>query len=229
MTDVHTCRLCVQIIHSHFGTLTAAVASTLVTRGRLSLGQLIRFSSLKPSTVRASVLVLVQHNLLWHTQTEDGAVVELIVEECLLRLRFGRFVWLTDQLFGKAATEIVQVILDNGKLRPPDIMTLLAFQDPKNMAVYHQALYKLVSGAYLKPTTITSHVSPRDKQIKYEADEKAKISGLPTAKALRDAKEVAKARLKREDEESEKIGLKRKAKDQLSNRSSKKKSTGGRG
>jgi len=61
--------------------------------------------------------------------------------------------------------------------------------------------------AYLKPSTVLSHVSPRDKRIKYESEEKAKISGFPTAKELRQAKEIAEARLKQEEEEAEKVGL----------------------
>jgi DNA-directed RNA polymerase III subunit RPC3 len=73
--------------------------------------------------------------------------------------------------------------------------------------VYSQALYKLVTSAYLKPSTVLSHVSPRDKRIKYEAEEKAKISGFPTAKELREARDTAQARLKREEEEAEKVGL----------------------
>lgn len=52
-----------------------------------------------------------------------------------------------------------------------------------------------------------SHISPRDKRIRYEEEEKAKISGFPTAKQLREAKETAEARLKREEEEAEAVGL----------------------
>jgi DNA-directed RNA polymerase III subunit RPC3 len=73
--------------------------------------------------------------------------------------------------------------------------------------VYLQALHKLVTSTYLKPSTVLSHVSPRDNRIKYESEERAKISGFPTAKELRHAKEMAQARLKREEEEAEKIGL----------------------
>jgi DNA-directed RNA polymerase III subunit RPC3 len=74
-------------------------------------------------------------------------------------------------------------------------------------AVYVQALHKLVTSFYLKPSTALSHVSPRDKRITYEAEEKAKIPGFPTAKELRLAREVAAGRLKREEEEAEKVGL----------------------
>lgn len=70
-----------------------------------------------------------------------------------------------------------------------------------------RAIHELVSAFYLKPSTILSHLSPRDKRIKYEAEEKAKISGFPTAKELREAKEVADARLRREEEQAERVGL----------------------
>jgi DNA-directed RNA polymerase III subunit RPC3 len=43
--------------------------------------------------------------------------------------------------------------------------------------------------------------------MQYEAEEKRKVTGFPTAKELRQAKEVAEARLKREEEEEEQIGL----------------------
>ncbi|KAG5651276.1 hypothetical protein H0H81_009219, partial [Sphagnurus paluster] len=91
------------------------------------------------------------------------------------------------------------------------------------LAVYKQAIYKLVSKSYLKPSTVLSHISPRDKRIQYEAEEKAKIVGFPTAREIRDAKEVAAARLKREEEEAEQVGLKRKSKAPVAYRTSKKK------
>ncbi|KAG2133911.1 RNA polymerase III subunit RPC82-domain-containing protein [Suillus cothurnatus] len=224
MADAETSRLCVQIVRSHFGPLTANVASTLLTRGRLSLAQLIRYTMMKPRTVRAAILVLVQHNILWHSNTEEeGEMLEFNTLECLMRLRFGRFVWQAEQLFGPSGAEIVQLILDHGKLQPPDIISRLSIHNPKSSSLYSQMLYKLISGAYLKPSTLLSHHSPRDKRIKYEAEEKAKISGFPTAKELREAQETAEARLKREEEEAESVGLKRKPKDLISHRSSKKK------
>lgn len=74
-------------------------------------------------------------------------------------------------------------------------------------ALYSQALHKLVETSYLKPSTVLSHVSPRDKRIRYETEEKAKITGFPTAKELRQAKEMADVRMRQEEEEAEKIGM----------------------
>ncbi|CAL1704246.1 unnamed protein product [Somion occarium] len=206
MTDINTASLCERIIRTDFGPLTGTVASVLLTRGRLPLSQIIRFSKLRPRSVRGAIIVLVQHNLLWHAETDiDGEVVEVNVEECLMRMRYGKYVWFAEQHFGKAAAEVVQLILDNGP------------------TLYSQALHKLVETHYLKPSTILSHISPRDKRIRYETEEKARISGFPTAKQVREAKEIAEVRLKREEEEAEKVGMKRKAKDQLAGKSSKRK------
>ena len=124
------------------------MASALLTHGRLGLPQILRLTKLKPRIVRASILVLVQHNLLWHAQSDDeGQVFEINVEECLMRLRYGRYVWLAGQLYGEAVrrcpirayastytsfqgADIVQLVLDHGKLRPPVMVSRLSIYDP---------------------------------------------------------------------------------------------------
>jgi hypothetical protein len=75
------------------------------------------------------------------------------------------------------------------------------------VTVYRGVMHKLVSESYLKPSTILSHVSPTDKQIKYEGEEKQKLSGFPTAKELKQAKQVAEIRLRKEEGEEGKVGL----------------------
>lgn len=208
MADAHTARLCTQIVHDYFGPLTAKVVDTLLVRGRLSLPQIVRYTQLKPRTIRACVLALTQHNILWHAETtEDGEVLEVNIEECLARLRFGTYVHTTNQLFGNEEAEIVQLVLDHGKLLPPDIIARASAFDSNRSSSYSKALLSLVSKRYLKASVILAHQSPRDKLIKYEAEEKAKISGFPTSKELREAREVAEARLRREEDEAEKVGL----------------------
>lgn len=98
-------------VTSHFCCLTTLriesqqVVSVLLTRGRLSLPQILRYTQLKPRIARASILALVQHNLLWHAQSDEGTeVFEFNVDECLMRLRFGKIVHMAQQLFGKAVS-----------------------------------------------------------------------------------------------------------------------------
>ena len=70
-------------------------------------------------------------------------------------------------------------------------------------------LYKLVSEGYILPSTVLSHTSPREKLIQYEAEEVGKKTGFLTAKELRQAKEAAWARVRREEQEeaTEKNGI----------------------
>lgn len=123
--------------------------SALLTRGRLTLSQLIRYTGVRPRPVRASLLILIQHNLVYHDLSEgEGEVFEVNIEQCLIRLRFGKFVWHAGNIFGEAvsspsdsyrpkasekfqAAEIVQLILDHGKLQVPDIITQLSAGEPK--------------------------------------------------------------------------------------------------
>lgn len=74
-------------------------------------------------------------------------------------------------------------------------------------ALLTQTLHKLVDEAYLKPSTLLSHFSPREKLIRYEGEEKRKIPGFPTAREVREARETAQARLTREEEEAEQVGM----------------------
>lgn len=73
--------------------------------------------------------------------------------------------------------------------------------------MYTQALHILVSTSYLVPSTVLFHVSPRDKFLQYEKEEKSQIKNFPTAKELREAKERAEARLRREQNEALKAGM----------------------
>lgn len=65
----------------------------------------------------------------------------------------------------------------------------------------------MVSLYYLKPSTILSQVSPQDTIIKYTKEERAKLSGLPTARELRQTREIAEARFRLEVEEAEQLGM----------------------
>lgn len=69
-------------------------------------------------------------------------------------------------------------------------------------------MHKLLSSAHLKPSTVLSHICPRDKLINYEADElKKKKTAILSAKDIREAKDLAATRLRTEEQEAEKIGL----------------------
>lgn len=227
MTDPEAAKLCTQIVRSHFGPLTSTVASALLTRGRLNLTQIVQFTSLKPRTVRAAVIVLFQQNLLWRSSAdEEKEVLEFNADECLTRLRFGKYVWWAETRCGTLGGGIVQLVLDNGKLKPQDIYRFLRESTPDLLlSECKEALFKLVSEGYLRPSTASSHTSPREKLIQYELEEVGKKPGFLTAKELKQAKEAARARVRREEQEEtlEKTGIKRCGPKEAGRKSGKKK------
>lgn len=74
-------------------------------------------------------------------------------------------------------------------------------------STYNKTVQKLIAATYLVPSTVLSHASPHDKLMQYEAEEKRKVDNIPTAKDLREAKERAEARLKREQEAAMKVSV----------------------
>lgn len=204
---------------------------------------LVRFTSLKPRTIRAIILALVQHNLLWHVELEgEGEVLEFNEEECLMRLRFGRFITLAGQILGEAvrADTFTGMLcsLNSSRYRPPVSFRLFCSMGsygnrkccnisrssmPKvwsqfqatsatltlgaESSVYTQAIHALVSGAYLKPSTVLSHISKTDRLLRLEGNLRKNHKGIPTAKSIVEWKIEAEARVKRENEEAETIGM----------------------
>jgi DNA-directed RNA polymerase III subunit RPC3 len=73
--------------------------------------------------------------------------------------------------------------------------------------LYTQTLHKLVAQHYLSAALPASHQSPRDKLLAYDAEERAKLAGLATAKQLAEARMSAEERLRRDDRAAEKVGL----------------------
>ncbi|KAH7107752.1 RNA polymerase III subunit RPC82-domain-containing protein [Auriculariales sp. MPI-PUGE-AT-0066] len=223
MADKENGKLCIEIIYEHFGPLTARIATALLQKGRMSMAMLAREIKMKPQTLRASVLVLIQHNILWHAAQDGAEILEINTEECLSRLLFGNFCYLAKQSMGQQAADIVQTVLDHGKLRVQDILSRMHVNKSKDVAQHTSVIHRLISSSHLKPSTVLSHICPRDKLINYEEEEKKKKNNaIASAKDIKEAKELAIQRLKQEELDAEKIGMKRKATDALNGRPTKK-------
>ncbi|KAG8936233.1 RNA polymerase III subunit C82 [Tulasnella sp. 418] len=231
MADIQTTRLCYHIIHSHFGPITAQVAGALLTRGRLPISQILRFTSLPPSKVRLSLLTLVQHNLVWHSENDvEGEVFEVNWEEGIARLRLGRYITFAKEVFGEEAEEIVSCILDHGKLRQKETLDYVCGPDPKKRKLYASTFHKLVESKHLKTSTALSHTSPRDRLIRYEEEGKQERRASTKGSILmpKDVMEVriaAGIRMQREEEEAEATGMRKVTKEVRDGKTGKRKGT----
>ncbi|SJX63271.1 related to RPC82-RNA polymerase III subunit C82 [Sporisorium reilianum f. sp. reilianum] len=70
-------------------------------------------------------------------------------------------------------------------------------QSPSQSEVARQ-LTLLLYRTYLRPSSVHQHVSPRDKEIKYEAKKRRELRGIPTPKDLQKIKEEVRAQIAEE-------------------------------
>ena len=151
------------VVHGADSLEPQKVASTLLIRGRLPLPHLVRLSGVSPREARVVLLILIQHNIVWHSESDiDGQVYEINWEEPVARLRFGRYIMIAQENLGDPvsrtiterptgrtdrtfkAAEIVSLILEHGKLRQEHVVELLAFGDVPRMLLPSFDLMKVL-------------------------------------------------------------------------------------
>lgn len=78
------------------------MAAELLARGRLRLTDISRATHLQPRVIANALLILIQHNIVWHCESEAGMeLYEINWNEILHRLRYGRYLSISRELFGE--------------------------------------------------------------------------------------------------------------------------------
>lgn len=82
------------------------MASTLLNRGRSNAEAIARLAGLPRPTTNASLLILIQHSLVGSTggsrrQEPEEEMYEFDTAECLMRMRWGRILALTEANFAE--------------------------------------------------------------------------------------------------------------------------------
>ncbi|GAA6043271.1 hypothetical protein JCM8097_003026 [Rhodosporidiobolus ruineniae] len=120
------------LVYQQFGSAVGEIASIFLSRGALSFPQLIKLTSLPPSTTHAALLVLSTHLLLVHSETEvNGRITELFelnhhaVER---RVRGGMYAQMADEWdeLGPGLAEVVQAVWSEGMLPKEDLVAVAA-------------------------------------------------------------------------------------------------------
>ncbi|TIC04127.1 hypothetical protein E3Q17_00594 [Wallemia mellicola] len=204
MVTKEASRLCGIILENDFGAVVAKVGQTVLEYGRLPLPLISRYAEIKAKQVRAALLILIQHNCMWHCQTDNDEFFETNADEILARIRFGRYIRYAidsykDKLESRCAGEMITTVLLNGKLRSGDIFERMP-ADIDETTMKKVLVQFLNTAAFTKSTPIM-HVSPRDKTLLYEKEIKDttyKKSDILGPKDIKKIKELAQARLLQE-------------------------------
>eukprot|EP00042_Codosiga_hollandica_P023422 m.92792 g.92792 ORF g.92792 m.92792 type:complete len:206 (+) comp51176_c0_seq4:26-643(+) len=110
----------VQVATAHcsvFGSVVQDVVGTLFRPGRHTLQSLSRALS-KGAMVKESLIVLLQHNLIKATETEDGTVFyDVNVQDLLWRGRIPRYLQVVERKFDQLGAEIIEFLFSHGRAR----------------------------------------------------------------------------------------------------------------
>ncbi|WRT68209.1 uncharacterized protein IL334_005184 [Kwoniella shivajii] len=181
-------RLCEHIVRQAFGDVICRVASTLLNRGRLPSSTISRLSALPKSTTQASLLILIQHDLVQtngasYKDTGEEEQFEFDTLTCLMRLRWGRIMAITHQKYDDIALEIVRMLMIYGKLKIPDIISACAgSSDASRADAVNTTLIALVRAQFIRPTSPEMHILESDLvQRRYQAHRKEMSASKNTA------------------------------------------------
>ena len=189
--------LCEHILAEHFGAAVCKVASVLLARGRLAYETLIRLIPSRTLSQRAvieSLLVLVQHNCLYHVlDDEDGLeYFEINVEEVLLRRRYGYYIALARDTWGKKGADIVARVLQDGKLQLATLLKdlhSLPSSTPTDRRLSVKTIYDLLSAGVLRPVKPHDQAPAADQDLQYERELTRQVRGPLTSKEVKRIKE----------------------------------------
>ncbi|KAI9030420.1 RNA polymerase III subunit RPC82-domain-containing protein [Hyaloraphidium curvatum] len=249
-------RLARQIIREHFGPVTEAVAWTLMTKGRLTLGAVHTLVNAQPGflsksrrlelsgtsipmrSVKEAVFVLMQHNVATYAETVEGNIAgrppvvyySVSIDAILDRLQIPAIVHGARHRFGAEAGAALLAVFANGRLSLADLQSK-AGASPEladyDMYELHKAFNLLVVKGYLIAVDEYDSMNDADLKISNENSELDSIGPVPTAKSVSAAKRKAAEKAREQYESKAGFGLKRKANDPVpSTSNSKRRKTG---
>ncbi|KAF3780913.1 DNA-directed RNA polymerase III subunit [Nymphaea thermarum] len=133
MVPHHGILLAVDIITTSFGDIVGKVCNCLLEKGALTIQDLARFTKLKPSQLKNSLLVLIQHNCVQaftRSTDDDSSATQRVLTEyvalfdnILHRLRFSKFLKLIREKFDSQCENIMRILLEHGRLTFDQLMT----------------------------------------------------------------------------------------------------------
>ena len=202
--------LCEHILFEHFGSAVGRVGSVLLARGRLSYETLVRLipsRMLSQRNVMASLIVLIQHNCLFHIQDDEDGLeyFEIDVGEVLQRRRYGTLMGLAKDTWGRKAGEVLARVLNEGKIQLATLVQDCQEAPTRRSALDDRtsvkAIYDLLHAGVLRPVKNTDQYPSVDQDLQFERELIRRAKGPLTPKDLRGIKaEVETRRNKIESE-----------------------------
>ncbi|ORY49766.1 hypothetical protein BCR33DRAFT_847056 [Rhizoclosmatium globosum] len=212
----HQAQVIALILGEQFGESAQIVASTLLSKGRLPLSQLITQTGLPPKQVREALFVLIQHNIVSYTEAPEGlrVVVHYSVNalQVLLRDRFPEYIRIAKLRFGEKAQHIIAEILKHGKctfLHLQQALYPMESTPPDILDEFEDAFNTLIEQNFVVRVGDDDSVNVLDRKVSEEAAEVAKNPNMSASEKTK-MKKALEAKSKGVEFEDMPTGMKRK-------------------
>ncbi|GAN01008.1 RNA polymerase iii subunit rpc82 [Mucor ambiguus] len=216
-------RLCREIIREEFGSYPALIADLLLLKGRLTLSDLVRFSRFKAKHVRECLVVLIQHGVVYFSESTTDSVkadaptfYEIDPEKILMRLRMGRIMRISEEHYGKPGSAICKLLFLYGRVQLSQVLQWAAIHDDKQKdeSAYKRAFTLMAQEQFIAAVLPQHSRSVTDRYMEAEAKELEKYTIITSGEA-KQIKETAKANTDAIYHQEEFVGMKRRASDIL--------------
>ncbi|KAI9209760.1 RNA polymerase III subunit RPC82 helix-turn-helix domain-containing protein [Polychytrium aggregatum] len=176
-------RLCLTIIREHFGPVVEKVAAALLTRGRLTLANLVQISKQSAKNVRESLFILIQHNIVMFTEQAEGLRIMVFYSidelQIMFRDRYSLYVSKIAEEYGHQGRDLALCIIKQGKSNYPTILKDLDARDEATQNEIRYVLTRLIADRFLVAVEVSDAKSIIDKNIEREKAAIAEMGGAP--------------------------------------------------
>ncbi|KAF9197819.1 RNA polymerase III subunit C82, partial [Haplosporangium sp. Z 27] len=216
-------RLCRLIVREHFGPIVEKVANVLLRKGRMPVGQIAHFTTLKPRQVRECLFVMIQHNIAVFAETQEKTRIvtyyEIKKPELLHRALIPKVLYSSEKWFEREGSLVTSTILTHGKLTISDCLRyiqsntfssviLTGRSEAQRTLAIKKAFTKMVKEKCLIAVTPSDSMTEIDRDMVEEKRETDKMTLPPTVSELANIRAALGAQ-KNKDQGSNILGLKR--------------------
>ncbi|KAG2210296.1 hypothetical protein INT47_003281 [Mucor saturninus] len=213
-------RLCKKILLEDFGVYTARIGYLLITKGRLTIPDLTRFSSYSLKCIRETLVTLIHHGIVYFNEGTDdkkeATFYEIDTNKVLMRLRMARIMRVTEEHYGKSnqGSSICQLLFLNGRVKLSQVAKW-ATEKEKDEGAYTRTFTKMAIEQFVTAVLPQHSRSVYDRFLDAEEKELEKYTIVSSAQEIRTIKSAAQATVNAIFKNIEHIGMKRKAVDDL--------------
>ncbi|KAG4102583.1 RNA polymerase III subunit RPC82 helix-turn-helix domain-containing protein [Neocallimastix lanati (nom. inval.)] len=197
-----------EIISDHFGPIVEKVCTSLISKGRLLISQLINITKLTRRQIEEALFILIQQNIVKYAEKPRTQLnyYSVDINEVLMRIHFPIFINTIKEIFGKDGEEIAKLLLLHGRLSLTSLLTYV-----EDIDSIKNTFCSMVAAGFIIAVRPEDSISMIDKLLAEEDIEVSKLGASLKANDVGRIRVSLAVRAENEYDNNVATGMKRKA------------------